>query len=88
MEEKTIKKMHSITVENRKRVLMTGVDKVIASSATLITLYTSAGGLNIVGSDFKINSFNETDGSLNFEGNVNSLKYSGQKTSLLKKIFK
>lgn len=89
MENKTVsKKPHSITLENRKRALMTGVDKVISSNENCILLETSEGGLTVSGSGLKINKFDAESGQLTFEGTVNKMQYSAAKLPLAKRIFK
>ncbi len=89
MENKTAaKKPHSITLENRKRAIMTGVEKVISSNENCIMLETSEGGLTIAGTGLKINKYDVESGQLTFEGVVNKMQYSAAKAPLLKRIFK
>ncbi len=89
MENKiAVKKPHSITLENRKRALMTGVEKVISSNETAILLETSEGGLTVAGTGLKINKFDAETGQLTFEGTVNKMQYSAAKEKFIKRIFK
>lgn len=86
--ETKIKPKHNVTLEARKRALVTGVEKVVDSDANAIDLITSEGALCIKGEGLKINSFSEADGTLTFEGRVDRLEYAGVKKPLLRRIFK
>lgn len=83
-----LKKPHSIDLSNRKNGAITGVEKVISSCDTCLALATCEGGLTIAGANLKINKFNVDDGTLSFEGEINSLKYNAAKVPVLKRIFK
>ena len=83
-----IKPKHNVTVESRKRALVTGVEKVVDSDANAINLVTSEGALAIKGEGLKINSFSEADGTLSFDGRVDRMEYAGVKKPLLRRIFK
>lgn len=86
--ETKIKPKHNITIESRKRALISGVEKVVDSNANAINLVTSDGALCIKGDGLKINAFSEADGSLSFEGRVDRMEYVGAKQPLLRRIFK
>ena len=88
METKPASKPHTATIENRSRVTLNGIEKVINSSDEAINLLTSGGGLNISGKNLKIQKFNIDDGTLVLEGTVDSLRYSVMKAPLLKRLFK
>jgi len=81
------RRAHSINIENRERGLVTGVEKVVSSSDTALTLETTCGGLVISGSGLKINKFDIESGALSFEGVTNNIKYSASKVPLLKRMF-
>ena len=83
----TVKRNHAVNLENREKGFITGVEKVVSSNDTQLSLETSAGGLTVVGSELKINKFDAESGALAFLGSVNALKYSGAKVSFLKRIF-
>ena len=84
----TLKRAHTVQLLSRKEGNLTGVEKVISSSETALVLATADGGLTVCGSGLKINHFDAGDGTLRFEGTVNSLKYSAAKVPVLKRIFK
>ena len=77
---------HELKLSERNKGYLTGIEKVISSCDTSLCLVSSCGNLNITGENLKIIKFNADDGTL--EGTVNSLKYSGAKQSLIKRIFK
>ncbi|MCI8413608.1 MAG: hypothetical protein HFE47_05910 [Clostridia bacterium] len=79
---------HELCVSCREKGSLTGIEKVISSCETSLNLVTSCGNLVIGGEKLKIIKFNAGDGTLEFEGNVSSLKYSGAKQPLIKRIFK
>lgn len=67
---------------------MTGIEKVISSCETALCLVSACGNMTINGEKLKIVKYNADDGTLTFEGTVNSIKYSGAKQPLIKRIFK
>lgn len=83
-----IKPKHNVTMESRSHIHVTGVQKVVGSSDKWISLVTSDGALEVSGSELKITSFSEADGTLVFGGRVNKLEYAGEKKPLLKRIFR
>ena len=86
--EKETKKQHTYTVSERASCCMSGVEKVISSSTNLIDLVTTCGEMEINGKNLKISKFNLDDGSLSFDGEIDSIKYSASRVPLLKRIFK
>lgn len=88
MDNQTVKKRHGLTVENRQKGAMTGVDEVLSYGDDELCLLTSEGRLTVTGKELKIIKFNTEDGSLSFSGNVSGIKYEEKKPPLLKRIFK
>lgn len=86
--EKTVKRPHAVRIENRTDGTVSGVEKLISSSADALSLVTSEGALTICGTDLKLERYSVEDGNLAFSGKVNSLKYAGAKVPLAKRIFK
>ncbi len=82
------KKLHSVCIENRSSITMSGISEVISSDETELCLVGSYGEMTITGKDFKIIKFNADDGNLFAEGSVDCIKYKGAKTPLIKRIFK
>jgi len=81
---------HSITIDNRKSGILTGVEKVVSSSEKLLHLITTQGALVLNGNNFKIKKFSMEEGILTFEGEVDILKYMAvsDNKSVIKKLFR
>ena len=93
MDEKKneLKFAHSILIDERERIKVSGVTDVESFDENEITLYTSGGGVVFIGEDFKINRLSVESGDVEIEGYVNEIKYtnSTQSTSgFWSKIFK
>lgn len=78
---------HEITVAMREKGSLTGIEKVVASCETSLNLISKCGNLMIRGEKLKIIRFNADDGTLIFEGTVQSMQY-GNRKSFLRRIFK
>ncbi|HOE56790.1 MAG TPA: sporulation protein YabP [Bacillota bacterium] len=93
-ENKTVKpKPHSITIEGREKLIITGVRDVASFDDNEVALDTEAGGLTIRGANLHINRLNIDDGNLYVEGYIISCLYNDKadtkKTgSFLSNIFK
>lgn len=79
---------HAITLNDRKRMALTGVGKVESSNATEIVLVTCMGRLVVTGTELKIERFDMTVGDVALCGNIDAIKYAVTKQPLLKRIFK
>ena len=89
MEEK-VKKPHSIQLENRNGLKMTGVTDVEAFDEECVTVYTDYGCLSISGSALHIDELNIKNGVLQISGEVSALVYSSKKSKekgFLKRVF-
>ena len=67
---------------------MTGVVKVDGATDTEVALTTALGRLIVTGSELKIAKFDDADGNLTMQGNIDGIKYAVTKPPLLKRIFK
>ncbi len=85
--EKTQKKPHSLTLLDRSKLSLTGVEKVIGASSTQVAVHTTQGGLTIVGSDLKIEKYDVNDGCFALSGKIDALKY-GEKKNVWGKLFR
>ena len=81
-------RVHELKILNRDHGFLSGIEKVVSSCETYLVLVSSCGNLRIDGEKLKINKYDVESGTLDFEGKVNSVKYSGEQKSLLKRIFK
>ena len=72
-EKNIIKKKHSIILEDRKQLSLSGFDEQI------VVLETELGELTVKGSSLHINKFSLETGELNLDGNIYSLVYAENK---------
>ena len=80
MEEKK-EMLHKLTMENREKLFVCGVEDVESFDENEIIVYTSEGTLNIKGSDLHINKLNTDNGELMIDGNIDSLIYSNAQSN-------
>ena len=66
----------NITLENRKRLTLTGVEEVISFDDEKILLNTKLGFLTIKGSELKMNKLDVQNGDVIIIGNISSIVYS------------
>ncbi|MEG1483010.1 sporulation protein YabP [Clostridium sp.] len=83
----------NITLENRNRLTLTGVEEVISFDDEKILLNTSLGSLTIKGSELKMNKLDVQNGDVIIVGMVGSMVYSGkelrkEKENIITKLFK
>jgi len=66
---------HSIVINERENIKVAGVTDVESFDENEITLYTSEGGIILIGEDFKINRLSVETGEVEIEGFINEIKY-------------
>lgn len=97
MEKKNENKLEeprgNITLENRKRLTLTGVEEVISFDDEKILLNTKLGFLTIKGSELKMNKLDVQNGDVIIIGNISSIVYSSkevkkEKENIISKLFK
>ena len=95
MEEKRMTKAgkgHALHVENRERVVATGVEEVDSFNDVEINFVTDFGYVTVTVNDLHINRLNLEDGQLIVEGEINGIAYSGegenQQSGFFSRIFK
>lgn len=95
MEKKEIKieEKSTLTMENRKRLLLNGVVEVVSFNEDQIILNTNLGTLHIKGEGLKMNKLDVQNGEVVINGMVNSCIYVNKenkkdKEKLLSKLFK
>ena len=86
-------KNSSLTLDNRKKLTLTGVLEVISYDDEKISLNTKLGGLDIKGSNLKVNKFDVQNGDVIFVGTISYMVYSDKevnkdKKKIIKKLFK
>lgn len=78
---------HSVSIEQRKNITVSGVESVVAFSEVKILLALLGGEkMSVIGSDLKITGFSKSSGTFTAEGTVMGISYGGK--SLASKIFK
>ena len=91
-EDKGIGKVpHNMILEDRKRLVVSGVTDVDSFDENVVIVYTNLGGLTVKGGDLHINALNVDTGELTIEGEIFSLVYNDNvktKGSFFKNLFK
>ena len=78
---------HSVVIEQRKRISVSGVESVAAFSEVKIILALDGGErIHVAGSGLKITGFSKTSGQFTAEGSVSGVSYGGK--SFAAKLFK
>lgn len=94
MEDEYVTMPHRVSLEGRKKGIMTGIREVESFDAELVVLATEQGRLTIKGHDLQVIRLDVGKGELEFSGRVDSMVYSeirtaGQLTKgALKRMFK
>ncbi|NMM62166.1 sporulation protein YabP [Clostridium sp. P21] len=97
MEKKEVKvledKKSIMHIENRKKLLLSGVVEVISFNEEQIVLNTNLGTLNIKGQSLKMNKLDVQNGDVVIIGMINSCIYTNnqvkkQKERLISRLFK
>lgn len=89
-EEKQHFTNHTINIDNRSKINITGVDKVISASETQVLAKVAGSKLCILGKDLTVSKLDVEQGILDLTGELNQLKYTGTATTqgFFKRIFK
>ena len=66
---------HSLTIEGRRRMRITGVLDVESFQEDELTVITQAGALTVWGEGLKLGKLNPEDGQVLLEGNIASIEY-------------
>jgi sporulation protein YabP len=96
MEKKEISvedKKSLLSLQNRRKLMLTGVIEVVSFNEDQIVLNTNLGTLNIKGKSLKMNKLDVQNGDVIIVGMVNSCVYTNNKLkkknqSLISKMFK
>ena len=96
MERKEIRieeKKGLLSVENRKKLILTGVIEVISFNEEQIILNTNLGTLNIKGQGLKMNKLDVQNGDVIIIGTINSCIYTNseakkEKESIISRLFR
>lgn len=91
MEERAVKKSHTISITDRNKLLFSGITDVGAFNDDSIILYSDFGEIILKGENFHVNCVNTESGEVRAEGRITSLTYtdrSSKKLGFLGKVFK
>lgn len=80
MDEKKVMLPHSLIIDGRKNISVSGVTEADNFNDEEIILYTSYGQLTIKGEDLQISVLNTESGDVTASGKVNSVSYSERST--------
>lgn len=85
-------KKSSLSLENRKKLTLTGIVEVISFDDQKISLNTKLGNLSIKGEGLKMNKLDVQNGDVIITGTILSMIYSGKnvvknKENIIKRIF-
>lgn len=85
-------KKSNISLENRKKLILTGVIEVIEFSDKEITLKTNLGNLDVKGENLKIDKLDVQNGDVIIRGIVSSMIYTNKtikkkRHNIIKRIF-
>lgn len=75
IEQKKTAQQHLVSMENRQRMTLTGVNDVSSFSDTSVELKTSMGAMIIKGRGLSISKLNTDSGELNVNGEISMLQY-------------
>jgi len=81
---------HTITLNDRKRLSITGVEDVDCFNEQIVVLKTPLGTLTVTGAGLNMSLLNVEDGRVSVEGEVDAMEYTGgkKKGGVLGRLFK
>lgn len=78
---------HSVNIEQKKNISISGVESVLAFSEVKILLVLIGGErMHVAGSALKITAFSKTNGTFTAEGEISGISYGGK--SFTAKLFR
>ena len=66
---------HGLTLEGRRRAVITGVNELTSFNEQMVTLITGEGALTILGDNLHVSHLTLEDGRLLVEGDISALEY-------------
>ena len=82
-------KEHSLTLNNRNHLTITGIEKVISVKPDLLQIKSNSGDIVVTGQNMEVTKLDLEQHTITLNGKFDSFKYlENNKTPLLKKIFK
>ncbi|MCQ4022274.1 MULTISPECIES: sporulation protein YabP [unclassified Ruminococcus] len=87
----SMKKPHSLMLECRSALTLTGINDIGSFDSLTVMLYTDYGGLCIKGSSLHISKLSLDTGEVTIDGQISAMIYteaSGKKSGVFQKLFK
>ena len=78
---------HKIVLENRKKITLTGVERVLTAIPTQFCCTINQQKLCITGKNLEVNQLNVESGCVCLTGEILGISYLGEKKSLLRRVF-
>ena len=75
MENAAAKTNHTVLIENRKKVTITGIKEVTSYDGNAIVANSEAGDVIVQGRQLHINNFDQTSGKLSVDGDIDAMQY-------------
>lgn len=75
MSEQTFQLPHKLTLDERKKLTMTGVTEVVSFDDTTVVLHTALGTLEVQGQQLKLKTLSLDGGQVAVEGHISALYY-------------
>lgn len=75
MSEQTFQLPHKLTLDERKKLTMTGVTEVVSFDDTAVVLHTALGTLEVQGQQLKLKTLSLDGGQVAVEGHISALYY-------------
>ena len=81
---------HVVTLSDRKRLSLTGVEDVDCFNEQIVVLRTALGTLTVAGAGLNLSRLSLEEGCVDIDGEVDAIEYSGGKKSggLLGRLFR
>ena len=79
---------NTITLENRKRIMVTGITEVVSQVDKAVVAKTADSLINISGSELRVTKLNLEEGVLVVDGKIDSFKYCETQKGFFKRVFK
>ena len=81
---------HTLTIVNRKRATITGVEDVDCFNEQIVVLRTPLGTLTLTGAGLNISHLNLEEGRVEIDGELDAMEYTGGKKSggLIGRLFR
>ena len=75
-----IVKNHTLTLDNRRRASLTGVNEVLGFDENLVSLRTENGEVTITGEGLHVTKLMLEEGQLALEGKIDGIQYTAQRS--------